>query len=295
MTRIARYVRPVAKILAICFVLFLVAGFVILKWMERSPAQLKVGLESYLTQIAGYPADIGSLKKISFVPFMSVEMGDVRLWALDDPDRTMIGARSVAVRMPFWSVMTGMPRFSALSVEDVVVDEDVSGIAPLTIERLYIDGEKVALEGEGKIGDLSVTLSAPLEKTGSGFKPKRPPLRLFVSLSGARTQGDVFIDVNKDGYGATADFPRYAAVELRGAQLLLERFLDDRGMNGTLPVRVNIGRLENAAGPFDIPVLAFENGALQPVECFYNNRARAGAKPHPCAAYFQEPDTDELP
>lgn len=290
-----RLVRSLIKIILIGLLVMIAIAFAMLKWMERSPAQLKVGLESYLTQMAGYPADIGALNKISFVPNMMVEMQDVRFWALDDPNRTMAGAERVHLSMPFWSVMLGSPRFSVLSVEGITTDEAVSGIAPIAVNKLYIDANTSELTVQGKIGDVSVSGVAPLEKKGSSFVPKSPPSRIAFDLSGPKTQGTIFADINKSQYGVTADFTRYTAAEIRPLQRLIERLLDARGENGVLPVRLNIGRLENTAGPFDIPALAYDNGALQPLECFYNNRTRAAQKPHPCAEYFQEPDTDETP
>lgn len=290
-----RFVRSLIKIILIGLVVLIAIAFVMLKWMERSPAQLKVGLESYLTQMAGYPADIGALNKISFVPSMMVEMENVRLWALDDPNRTMASAERVHLSMPFWSVMLGSARFSALSAEGIFVDEEVSGIAPIAVDKLYIDATTSALMVQGKVGDVSVTGEAPLEKKGRSFVPKSPPSRIAFEVSGPKTQGTIFADINKSEYGVTADFPRYASLEMRPSQMLLERLLDGRGTSGVLPVHLNIGRLENVAGPFDIPALTFENSALQPLECFYNNRSRAAQKPHPCAEYFQEPDTDETP
>lgn len=290
-----RFARSLIKILLIALVVFMTIAFLILKWMERSPAQLKVGLESYLTQVAGYPADIGALKKISFVPTMMVDVEDVRLWALDNPDRIMIGVKSATMSMPFWSAMIGGSRFSVFSVEGVVVDQDVSGIAPITIDTVHIDTDASELNVAGKIGDLSISGAVPLEKGGRNFRPKTPPSRIAFDLNGPNTQGTVFADINKDQYGVTADFTRYAAQDLRPLQQILERVLDAQDISGALTARLNIGRLENTDGSFDIPAMDFSNGALQPVECFYNNRGQAGKRPHPCAQYFQEPDTDNMP
>lgn len=282
-----KLIRAIAKILVIGLAVMLAVGFLVLKWMERSPAQLKVGLESYLTQVSGYPADIGRINKISFVPHMMVDMDDVRLWALDDPDRTMIGAQSAIIRMPFWSVMLGMPRFSAFAVEGVMLDEAVSGIAPMRFERIYIDAQASSLKIEGDIGGLAVNGSVPLDRSGPNFIPQSQATRMTLSVEGAGSQGDIFIDLNKDGYGVTADFTRYAARDIRPVQKLLERFAQGRGAAGALPARLRIDMLEGVSGPFDVPAISFEGGALQPLECFYNNRERAGAKPHPCLTYFE--------
>jgi hypothetical protein len=291
-----RIFRILLKCLIIGTLLVMVAGILLLKWVERSPEQLKVGFESYLTQQTGYPADIGRLDHVTFFPNMAIDMADVRFWALDNPDRTMIAIERAQLRMPLWSVLLGSPRFSLLSLERMTVDQGVTNIAPMSLDSLVLDDALPAMQARGEIGGVRVSLDLPLEKAGGAFKPIHPPIRLSGTIEGARTNGDFFIDMNDDDYGATASFSAYAAQDMRGAQMMVSRWLMGRLEEGdTLPIQLHIDTLEGTPGPFIVPALRYENGALQPLECFYNNQDQAQADPHPCAVYFEEPDTDQTP
>ncbi len=290
--------RFVCKAFLVLLAAFILVGIAALKLVERSPDQIKVGFESYLTQMTGYPANVGELKTAKFFPYLVLDMKDLRFWPLDDPDGRVIGVESLTANMPLWSVLAGSPRFSVLSMDGLFIDRSVTGIAPVEIISLRPDAATDTLAAAGKIDGIDIQVAMPLEKTGAGqYRMPQAPVRLSGSLEGGRTKGNVFVDINRDGYGATATFETYGARDMRPVQLLLERWLVKSGKE-TFPVQLHIEALRDdkggRSGPYVVPSLRMENGRLQPLECFYNNQGRAHEDKHPCAAYFKEPDTSAI-
>ncbi len=292
-----RFMVKATLILIVCGLLI---GIIALKVVERSPDQLKMGFESYLTQLSGYPAEIDKLNKVQFFPTLSLDMSDIRFWPLDDPNGKAITVEHVTTDMPLWSVMIGQPRFSILSLKNMVFAKDVTGIAPLFIKQIAVNETRDGLSVTGMVDTMALEATIPLQQIGNGAMYRMPqaPVRVTGKIDGGRTRGNYFIDFNKDGYGATASFETYRAADMNAIQLLLQRWAAGRP-DGVLPIQLHIERLRDKSGgqsgPYVVPAVRLENGNLQPLQCFYNNQGRAQVDTHPCAAYFKEPDANLTP
>lgn len=285
-----------AIFLALMAVLFIIA----LKLIERSPAQLKIGFESYLTQLWGYPTDIQTLNQITFFPHMRIDVSGVRAWPIDDPQGSVISAERVLVDMPLWSVVLGRPRFSDLLLSGIMISNDVTGMGEISIASIAPDEMSDVLRLEASIDGVASDISVPLNKSANGiYAIPSPPLRVTGTLEKGKSAGDFFIDLNRDQYGATATFSTYRAQDMRPVQRLLEQRFSAQADKTVLPVQVHIEHLIDKtggqSGPYIIPALRMENGHLQPMECFYNNQDRTRADVHPCARYFKEPEFSEAP
>jgi hypothetical protein len=275
-----RFLRSAFKYLVIGLAAAMLIGIVMLKWVERSPDQLEVGFESYLTQISGYPADIGTLNDISFFPQIIMDMTDIRFWAIDDPDKAMIEAGRVTVRVSLWSVMVGMPRFSALMIEGARFDSAITGTEPVLIDALAIDEARSALTLSGQAGEVRIDALVPLTRTmGGAYRLSSLPVRTTMTLNGPGLAGEAAYLPDRGQRALQARFSTYDADTMRPVQRLLERW----AARGDLPpIQLDIEAMRGMDGPVSVPALRLENGALQPLECFYNNRNRTSGVRDAC-------------
>lgn len=262
----------ILKRLAVILAVLACVVIIVLKIIERSPGQLQVGFESYLTQAVGYPADIGTLHRVTFFPDFSLDMEDVRFWPIDNPDGRVISAARVAVRTPFWSLMIGRPRFEELRVDNAMIDKAVTGSVTVDISAIALNEAKDAIDYAGRIGDLRIEGAIPLGQ---------PHPRISGTIEGARSKGFYFIDLEDNGYGATVTFETYRPADLRPLERLIEGRLAGRP-DQTFPVSLHIERLDGRPGPFIAPDIRLESGELQPLSCFDKNQGAA-----PCAGYLK--------
>lgn len=284
-------IRTLVKWLAIAVVCLGLLTIAMLKIVERSPDQLKVGFESYLTQLSGYPAEIGELRRVAFFPSFDIDARRVRLWPMDDPDGRVLYAQAVTVKVPLWSLLLGRPRFADLSVSGVQLDGALTGAGDVEIGSITFDRARDLLTASGRVGEVAIEASMPVRRVSAGkelYTVPRPPVRISGTLeSGASLKGDFFIDFNRDQYGALATFSAYDPARLRPLQQLLEKALAGKGERA-FAVQLHIEQINGRAGPYVVESVRLENGRLQPPECFFNNRGHARGGRHPCASYFTD-------
>lgn len=261
----------------------------VLKLIEYSPNQLRQGFESYLTQAAGYPADIEKLNRVQFFPNLWFDMDDIRFWPIEDPEGSVLNIGSAQLRMPLWSVLIGSPRFSALSVSDVNVSERLTGSDELIIRTIAIDAGQDVMQMEGSVGDAVFDAALPLIRPSPAapvYYVPQSPLRISGTLNSGKTRGHYFIDLNQDDYGITVTFAQYRPEDMAEIVTLAETLL--KGRDGeAFPVRVDIQKLLGSSGqqggPYVFEQISLDKDGLQPFRCLMNSRNKSAGNPHPCA------------
>ncbi len=280
--------RKILLRLTIVLAVILLVMIGVIKLVERAKNDLTLGFESYLTQLTGHPAEIGSLDQVQFFPHVWVSLSDLRFWPIDNPDGSIMTVGKVAFRIPLWSMMIGNPRFIELEMSNLKADGAVTKGPAGSVTRLGIDRDADQLVFSGALGDMTVNASLPMEranKDGTAYYAPRPPIRLSGALKGGQTSGDYFFDLNEETYGATITFQTYRPQDMRGIQLLLQQALAGQ-VDRTFPVQVHIERLiaekGTSSGPHVIETVRLEKGELQPLECFFNNQGQI----KPCQQYL---------
>lgn len=100
-------------------VLILAGIFVgILELAERSKEPLRLGLQDYLTQVSGHPAEITVLEKSELFPDIDFVLKGIVIRDKDDSNKTLVTVDRAAVSMSFWKRFVGRADYKTLSLEN---------------------------------------------------------------------------------------------------------------------------------------------------------------------------------
>lgn len=257
-----------------------------LKLVERSPEQLKVGFESYLTQASGYPAEIGELVQARFFPDVVLHMRDIRFHAIRASDPPVITAAQFDVRLPFWSLLINRPRFDVLQVRHITLAETVTGAAAVRLDEVRLDPQNSAAVFSGSVGDVQYDGALPLEQHGSAFSLPAPPWQASGHLKAEGSEGRYTLDITRRaGAAAQLDFKTYDPQAMQDLwDVIAARLAADGRDHQTYPVGLKIEALAgDGGGPYVFEQIRLENGQLQPMRCFYTYRGQGNRARHPCA------------
>lgn len=107
----------------IVLVLLILGGlfYGMLSFAEKNPEPIRQGLEEYLTEAAGSPAQITTMTKVELVPYTAFGLKGVSLRAPDDPGKSLVTANAVYVSLPLKTLLFGAREYYALQAEKLEI------------------------------------------------------------------------------------------------------------------------------------------------------------------------------
>lgn len=157
--------------------IFLFIVFTVMANLGGSSQTLKASIEEYISDVSGYRAQIGTLKRVSFFPMISFDFEDLELSSARQG--SVAEVQAVSLYMDFFDVMFSTGKFRRIRIEGFEARAGLLLAPPIRVKKLYIDAqefEEPFLRLEGNIGDKPVEASMKLERYGSA--PGRAEYRL---------------------------------------------------------------------------------------------------------------------
>ena len=146
-----------------------------LSFAEHNPEPIRQGLEDYLMEASGNPAQIDSITKVELVPYTAFGLKGVSLRAAGDADKTLVKAEDIYVSLPLTTLLLGGREYYALQAEKL----EIAGgyFLPKKLSFSYAGiSDKTPEEGaanlmaEGNYNGQEILLTAGLErKPGKKF------------------------------------------------------------------------------------------------------------------------------
>lgn len=218
-------------------------GLFMLSRSGGSDEGLRRTVESMLTDISGYRADVKILNGVSFYPVLGLDVENATLY--DAQGAPVVRAANVNYSTGFWSTVFSRPSFRTIGLRDVAITAGTFTPKAVVVETLAVvdypeRNDRALLQARGLYGgeafDASLGIKADLSNP---YQPRFSFDQDFEFRAGA---GPLSVDVVTDASD-------------RNAMILTIKNLGDnrakRSLKGALTLRQNKGKL-SVTGPVEI-------------------------------------------
>lgn len=129
---------------------------------------LKGAIEDYLARATGYYTQIGTLNKMSFYPYITIDIERIEM--RQGPEREIaVNAQSAVLSFGFWDLFLSRRQLRDLNVQNVVITPGAVFDRRVVVNSLEIDEDangQAFMVGRGAIGEDAFDVTVEMEVSG---------------------------------------------------------------------------------------------------------------------------------
>lgn len=156
------------------FIVLMAVGIMMLTTLGGNSDVLKGSIEDYLSSRFGGRAEIETFNRMTFYPYMGVDMAGVKVFEGDSETKTRFSADKVVMAMGFWDLSFGTGKLKTFDIENMKAAPGALIAQGLTVDKAAIidEGDQAYIRSTGKIGTTPYSFESHVETFGKGNKKK---------------------------------------------------------------------------------------------------------------------------
>lgn len=160
------------------------AVYGVLSMAQRSKEPIRLGLQDYMTQATGHPAEITEMVSARLIPDTAFKMKGVVIRDGADKQKTLLKAAQAYIAIPFWQLMTGAGGYLGFEVRDLEAATGYILPQKLTVTFGGISdpsGGRAMPQfiAEGRYNDRDFLMTAEMDRKD---RKKKPPIYRFARM-----------------------------------------------------------------------------------------------------------------